>query len=97
MQAYDGPLKATPIMNYNSEILSGCAENGAEKCKVIPTNSPTERLKWRYLFETGRIAWSKLLIDPHKVRMLRARNAAILELRRRRDATFRTSRGTGDD
>jgi hypothetical protein len=71
MQAYNGPLLATPIM-FNGYYI---AQNHD---RVLWSNSHMERVKWKYLFETARLAWHKLLIDPRKVKYLRAVNARDL-------------------
>ena len=87
MQVYDGPLTATPMMSYNRDILSGENVDDPYGGKVLRSHSPTERIKWKYLFETARLAWSKLQIDPRKVARIRAMHASML--RQRREAVRR--------
>ncbi|KAF2832118.1 hypothetical protein CC86DRAFT_400894 [Ophiobolus disseminans] len=82
MQAWGGPLNATPMLTYTWDFLSGGADDEDESYEVLQTHSPTENLRWKYLFETARIAWSKLIIDPRKVERLRKRDPAILGLRK---------------
>jgi hypothetical protein len=68
MQAYNGPILATPVF-FNGYYI---AQNHD---MVLWSNSHMEQVKWKYLFETARVAWHKLLIDPRRVEALRASNA----------------------
>jgi hypothetical protein len=73
MQAYNGPILATPIL-YNKNVLAESYD------RVRWSDSHMEKVKWKYLFETARMAWHELLIDPQKVEGIRAKNARILRL-----------------
>ncbi|KAH7402026.1 hypothetical protein DE146DRAFT_780341 [Phaeosphaeria sp. MPI-PUGE-AT-0046c] len=76
--AYCGPIIATPIRHYNSELLPRGRGNYGEGGTVRRTHGHMERVKWKFLFETARVAWNRLLIDPQRVKSLRAANARIL-------------------
>jgi hypothetical protein len=76
--AYSGPIIATPIKDYDSELLPRMRTNHGAAGIVRRSHGPMARVKWKYLFETARLAWNRLLIDPDKVRSLRAQNARIL-------------------
>jgi hypothetical protein len=72
MPAYNGPLNAAVMVTHNFNPIAPDAWDDAEKHRVRIYHSPLEKVKWRYLFETGRVAWSKMLINPRKVERLRA-------------------------
>jgi hypothetical protein len=76
MQAYNGPLCATPIMSYDRGILE---ENRYGSAMVKRSHGQMERVKWKYLYETARIAWSKLLISPQKLEKVRSTNALLMQ------------------
>lgn len=76
--AYSGPTIASPIKHFNSELLPRKRTRHGASGIVRRSHGPTGNVKWKYLFETARLAWNRLLIDPEKVRSLRAQNASIL-------------------
>lgn len=79
MQAYGGPLFGTPIVLHSKEdLLSGNnvfrhEKGGSRVCKHGPQ---TERLRWRYLFETARLVWSKMEFNFETLLELRKGRAA---------------------
>jgi hypothetical protein len=79
MQAYNGPICATPIMSYDRSILEANKNTKYGGGLVKRSHGQMERVKWKYLFETARLAWSKLLISPQKLHIIRSRNARILQ------------------
>jgi hypothetical protein len=78
MQAYNGPLIATPIMSRRQEFLDRFQIVKGSGGKVQKSSSQLERVKWRYLFETARLAWSKLKVHPLKLGMVRTKRAKLL-------------------
>jgi hypothetical protein len=86
MQAYGGPLTATPILLDEHHSLQN------NRRKVDTTGSPMGPAKWKYLYETARIGWSRLLIDPQKVERIKSRNANML-----RTPQEAAARGTNAD
>ncbi|KAJ4316035.1 hypothetical protein N0V94_005662 [Neodidymelliopsis sp. IMI 364377] len=70
MQAYDGPLLYTITPHqclYILESVNLRRVSQAETTRKVPKNEmPMGRLKWRYLYETGRLAWEgKGLVEPY--------------------------------
>jgi hypothetical protein len=63
MQAYDGPLLYTITPHqclYILESVNLRKTSQAESTRKVPKNEmPMGRLKWRYLYETGRLAWKR--------------------------------------
>jgi hypothetical protein len=84
MPAYNGPIEASPMMSYNSEILNEESVYDTYGGQVERSHGRMEEVKWKYLFETARVAWSKLLINPRKLEKIRRRNARLLEYRRKK-------------
>jgi hypothetical protein len=78
MQAYNGPLRATPITSRSHEILGVFKASDRSGGKVPKSSSHMEKVKWRYLFETARVAWSKLKVSLSKLGMMRARRETTL-------------------
>jgi hypothetical protein len=66
MQAYDGPMLCTVNSYQNSYILKFTNVDKIQEEKVIKDDIPMGRLRWQYLFETGRLAWSKMEFDENK-------------------------------
>ncbi|KAH7077206.1 hypothetical protein FB567DRAFT_145138 [Paraphoma chrysanthemicola] len=71
-QCFTGPMFGCPVKTIEltsalSEVMS-FADNA---CKVFRMTSHMEGVKWRYFFETGRVLWSRLKIDTHKLRAFR--------------------------
>jgi hypothetical protein len=75
MQAYGGPLVATPIFIGDHVKLR-------KSHKLIGKQSSMDVARWKYLYETARVAWSRLIIDPEKVAQIKSRNAHSLRLAR---------------
>ncbi|CAO2648869.1 Nn.00g098180.m01.CDS01 [Neocucurbitaria sp. VM-36] len=79
MQAYGGSLFGTPIVLHSKEdLLSGSnvfrhEKYGSRVCKHGPQ---TERLRWRYLFETAKLFWSKTEFNFETLLELRKGRAA---------------------
>jgi hypothetical protein len=78
MQAYNGPLTATPMLSHGSEILNDFRLLDAFGGKIQRSHSRMEKVKWKYVFETARLAWSKLRVDPRKLAEIRKRNCLML-------------------
>ncbi|KAL5117226.1 hypothetical protein ACEQ8H_004915 [Pleosporales sp. CAS-2024a] len=76
MQAYAGPVTATPIFSENHGFLRG------QDRRVNRSNSPMEAMRWNYLYETARIAWSKLSIDAQRVEQIKSRNARDAQVKK---------------
>lgn len=75
MQAYDGPMFATPVvLHTRADLLGGDKVKPMyethEKSRVSKHESKTETLRWRYLYETARLAWSKMVFDTNRWEML---------------------------
>jgi hypothetical protein len=83
MQAYNGPLTATPMMSHGSEVLHAFQSLDRIGGKVQRSHSRMEEVKWKYIFETARLAWSKLRIDPQKLTRIRKRNHILLSREKR--------------
>jgi hypothetical protein len=65
VQAYDGPVYATPVSSWDALV----SENDGDMLnleRVGKNISQVESLKWRYLFETGKLAWTKMEFDPRR-------------------------------
>ncbi|KAH4908371.1 hypothetical protein HBI80_057420 [Parastagonospora nodorum] len=75
MQAYGGPLVATPIFIGDHVKLR-------KSHKLVGKQSSMDVARWKYLYETARVAWSRLVIDPEKVAQIKSRNAHSLRLAR---------------
>ncbi|KAF9692587.1 hypothetical protein EKO04_009549 [Ascochyta lentis] len=73
MQAFNGPLLFA-VSQYDLSFimqsinLKGPPENRAER--EAKSETPLGRNKWRYIYETGRLAWSKSDVDLEKLREL---------------------------
>ncbi|KAH9878468.1 hypothetical protein IAQ61_001740, partial [Plenodomus lingam] len=67
MQAYDGPALITPVVLFSQEnLLKGVTLLGYQsnsQLRVNKNNTQTEKVRWRYLYETARIQWAKLKFD----------------------------------
>lgn len=74
MQAYDAEIFATPIVLHDEEELV-CGPNIIQVhqqvhnrvCKHGPI---TEQVRWRYLFETARLVWSRFEFDSEQLQEL---------------------------
>lgn len=70
MQAYCGQIFATPIVLHKEhDLVSGeniSSINQFTRNRVCKHGPKTEQVRWRYLFETARLAWSKMVFDPNK-------------------------------
>ena len=75
MQAYGGPLVATPIFIVDHDQLR-------KSHRLVGKQSSVDLARWKYLYETARIAWSRLIIDPAKVAKIKSRNAQMLRIAR---------------
>lgn len=75
MQAYGGPLVAIPIFIADHDQLR-------KSHRLVGKQSSVDVARWKYLYETARIAWSRLIIDPQKVAQIKSRNAHMLCLAR---------------
>jgi hypothetical protein len=64
-RAYDGPILAAPTKHHSPDIV--------QSSDLVPRIYLSGYdAKWMYLFETARLAWKKLLVDPRKVEKVRA-------------------------
>lgn len=92
MEAYYGPLSATPIIIHDHEALQEDRQSVGIGKKMGRSLSRMGAMKWRYLYETGRIAWSKLLVHPRKLDSIRRRN-----IRDMQHAQYLAGRDPSDD
>lgn len=73
MQPYDGTIYVTPYLFQSVRDTSvGEIWKGPGK-EVLPASAKTERARWMYLWETGRLAWSKLRLHPAKIARIKTR------------------------
>lgn len=74
MQAFDGPVLFAVSPYQLSYVLKSVTFNGPPQVdRVIKGDTSLERDKWRYIYETGRLAWDKTEIDLEKrTRLLRS-------------------------
>lgn len=84
MQPYDGPLNAAVITTNGWESMVDAMGKDGQNLEVEVSHGVLEGAKWKYLFETARVAWSKLIIDPRRVRLIRARDEKEMEIIRKR-------------
>jgi hypothetical protein len=84
MPAYNGPLNAAVVVTHKHNPIAPDTWDDAERHRVRTYHSPLEKVKWRYLFETARVAWSKMLIDPKKVERLRADQDKMIKILQKR-------------
>ncbi|KAF1943482.1 hypothetical protein EJ02DRAFT_433237 [Clathrospora elynae] len=70
---YCGPLSATPVVLPSKEVMG-------DSCMVMPIRymhfelahkNDETRSRWAYLFDTARLAWSKMIFDPDKLEQFR--------------------------
>jgi len=76
MQAYSGPVLLTPINLYSKETLMQCTETFSEpdeQLRVKKHEPGMEKVRWKYLYETGRLQWAKLVFDPSRWKTLKDR------------------------
>ena len=79
MQAYNGAMLATPVILYRRSELLLCQgvnllQPGSHRhCRVTKHGAEIEKLRWRYLYETARLAWSELVFDPKRYDMVKRR------------------------
>lgn len=67
MQAFDGPVLFAVSPYQLSYVLKSVTFNGPPQVdRVIKGDTSLERDKWRYIYETGRLAWDKTEIDLEK-------------------------------
>jgi len=78
MQTYNGPLNAAIITTDTFNVIAPDMWNDPEEYKVRTYHSQMEKVKWKYLYETARLAWSKMIIHPRKVTQIRARQDRTL-------------------
>jgi hypothetical protein len=62
MEAYDGPIYATPASSWDALVSENDADASHIK-DVDPRASDDESLKSRYLFEIGKLAWARMDFD----------------------------------
>jgi hypothetical protein len=82
MQVYNGPIKASPMMSYNSEILKEEHVYEIVGGPVEKSDRPLEKVKWKYLFATAIVAWCKLIFHPRKLELIRKRNDRLLQYKK---------------
>ncbi|KAI8935990.1 hypothetical protein NX059_007493 [Plenodomus lindquistii] len=74
-QAYSGPALITPIgLSTRDDLLNSATKLVAQsitQLRVTKRSAPMETVRWRYLFETARIQWSKLRFDHSRWERLR--------------------------
>ena len=73
MQAFNGPLLFAVSPYDSSRILQyikGISLPRGHKDRVIKSNAQLPLNKWRYIYETGRLAWEKSEVDLEKTKEL---------------------------
>ncbi|KAJ4361554.1 hypothetical protein N0V95_001806 [Ascochyta clinopodiicola] len=74
MQAFNGPLLfavSPSSLSYIVESINFSATPGNRTERLAKDRTPFGRNKWRYIYETGRLAWSKADVHMEKLRQLR--------------------------
>ncbi|UPX17901.1 uncharacterized protein EKO05_0008228 [Ascochyta rabiei] len=73
MQAFNGPTLfavSSYDLSYITESITLSTPPGNRRESVVKDETPLGRNKWRYIYETGRLAWSKADVDTEKLREL---------------------------
>ncbi|KAF2034671.1 hypothetical protein EK21DRAFT_107800 [Setomelanomma holmii] len=66
-QCFVGPMSGTPVFSSNL-YPSFMSITPVGPKKVNRLDSQMQRVRWRYYFEAGRVLWSRIQIDPDKIK-----------------------------
>ncbi|KAH7391883.1 hypothetical protein BKA66DRAFT_458691 [Pyrenochaeta sp. MPI-SDFR-AT-0127] len=81
MQAYNAEIFGAPIVLHGKEELvygpNVSQVHQQERNRVCKHGSITEQVRWRYLYETARLVWSKFEFDPEQLQELRKRRMKV--------------------
>jgi hypothetical protein len=78
-------------MSYNSEILNEDHVYEIGGGRIEKSDRPLEKVKWKYLFATAMVAWSKLIIHPRKLGFIRKQNSRLLQYKKEKAIRAQTS------